>query len=178
MAGFQAGGLASGGDVDRSCQTRGVRLVTNAAATVGVMVSESVGHRDRFLVAFIVVIVAVGIPAVAFAMAFPQRTDYLGHYLAGAGGTLLLLTVVVAAGGRRPLVVVGVALVAVAIGVAAEATLFRLAILDPVDVANQSLGAVVVTAALISFEGSLRDAGLIAVVATLFVVAGFGFAFA
>lgn len=94
---------------------------------------------DRRPLAALVAIVLLG---VAYGLLFPDRTDYVGHYLAGAGATLMLLAVVVALAPGRPLVVTAWVAVAVALGVGTEATIFRLAEFDPVDLANQSMGAV------------------------------------
>lgn len=118
------------------------------------------------------------VPAGAFLVAFPQRTDYVGHFLAGAGGTAVVMAALVAVTGRRPWLVVVVTMLAVALGVVTEATVFRLAIFDPVDLANQSLGAVVVGSAVV---GSGRSwwlaAGLVLIGAGL-LAAGFVYAFA
>lgn len=125
-----------------------------------------------------VLLVAVLIPAIAFVVAFPQRTDYVGHYLAGAGGTALILAAVLARPGRRPWLVAATTNVGILIGVGTEATVFRLAIFDPVDLASQSLGALVVGAALVGASGSKRLATCVFVVAALLLATGFGYAFA
>lgn len=125
-----------------------------------------------------VTVSAVLVPAWAFIAAFPQRTDYAGHYLAGAGGTALLLGVLRAVTGRRPWLVVAVTVLAVLVGVGTEATVFRLAIFDPVDLANQSLGALIVGAAVIGAERSLRLGAGLLLLGAILLVAGFNYAFA
>ncbi len=125
-----------------------------------------------------VVVAAVLLPAVAFVIAFPDRTDYVGHYLAGAGGTALLLAFVAAMRGRRPWLVTAGTVAAIVAGVGTELTVFRLAIFDPVDLANQSLGAVIVGAGLVGASGSRRLAGGLVLVALVLLVAGFRYAFA
>jgi hypothetical protein len=121
---------------------------------------------------------AVTITAVTFGIAFPDRTDYLGHFIAGAGGTLLLLAPFM--GLSRPGSWWRVATVVVAIlgGVVTEATVFKIAIFDPVDLANQSLGAVLVGAALLDARRSWFAAGGAAVLGLVMVAAGFHYAFA
>ena len=98
--------------------------------------------RDLFHTA--VCAVAVGVVALGFGVAFPTRTDYLGHFVAGAGGTLLLLAPVVALSRAGSWWRVAGVVVAVLGGVVTEATVFKIAIFDLVDLGNQSLGAVLV----------------------------------
>ena len=88
------------------------------------------------------VAVALGGTAAVYLGLLGYRTDAAGHALAGLGGTLLLLGVLLAAA-RAPVSwsVAGVVLVAVAGGVVTEATIFKLAVFDMVDFANQSVGA-------------------------------------
>lgn len=107
------------------------------------------------------------------------RTDYAGHFLAGFGGTLGLLAFPLAtlAPSLRwePL---GAAVIAVLLGAVVEATVFKIAIFDPVDFFNQSLGAAL---AAISVQG--RPASLVAafgsgLLALVFLTIGAAFAFA
>lgn len=116
--------------------------------------------------------------AVTYLLSFPDRTDYVGHFLAGAGGTLWLLAIVVEMdrGGRWP-VVLGV-WAAVLLGVLAEATVFRLAEFDPVDLANQSLGAVFAGFGMLDGRPGDRSAPVAAIAGLIFLVTGFGYAFA
>lgn len=122
-------------------------------------------------------VVAVGLVGVAFAIAFPDRSDYLGHYLAGAGGTTLLLACVLGRRERPLLVTAGVA-VAILLGVGTEATVFRLAIFDPVDLANQSLGAVLVGCCLLNATASVRLFALLTAAGLLLLTFGWISAFA
>lgn len=75
-------------------------------------------------------------------VAFPDHPDYRGHFAAGAGATMLLI-VVVNTFATRPgrLLLVGLLFGAIAMGAAAEATVFRLATFDRMDFALQSAGA-------------------------------------
>lgn len=78
----------------------------------------------------------------AFYLFLGYRSDYLGHYLAGFGGTLLLLAL-------PPLIrqrlsgpeILSVVLLAVMLGFGTETTIFKIAQFDLVDFANQSAGA-------------------------------------
>lgn len=122
-------------------------------------------------------ILAISALGLGFGLLFPDRSDYLGHFLAGAGGTLLLLALVVAVapGSPKPvLVTVGIAIV---LGVLTEATIFRLAEFDPVDLANQSLGAVLAGIALLDAETRPASTGLAAIAGFVFLIAGFNYAF-
>ncbi len=107
------------------------------------------------------------------------RTDYVGHFLAGFGGTLGLLAFPLATLSPslrwEPL---GAAVVAILLGAAVEATVFKIAIFDPVDFFNQSLGAAL---AAISAQG--RPASLVGafgsgLLALVFLTVGAIFAFA
>jgi hypothetical protein len=112
----------------------------------------------------------------AFLLFFSHRSDYAGHYLAGLGATLMMLGAVLWASGRAP-GWFGIVLVVVAIlfGVATEATVFRIAIFDPVDFVNQSLGAI--AAGWLMSGVSRRRCGLTAAAIGLLVLF-FGFLFA
>lgn len=78
-----------------------------------------------------------------------HRTDYVGHFLAGAGATLFVLALalcaITAAHFTRVAVwmILGLTLLAIAGGGVLEATIYRLAKFDEVDFCNQSLGAVI-----------------------------------
>lgn len=91
------------------------------------------------------------VPALAIAFGYGiwlgHRTDYVGHFLAGAGGALALLSIAafsirLSSGIALGWPVVGICLLAIALGAVTEATIFRNAKFDEVDFANQSLGAV------------------------------------
>jgi hypothetical protein len=107
------------------------------------------------------------------------RTDYAGHFVAGFGGTLGLLALLLAVprpvGRFEPL---GVALFAILLGAGVEATLFRIAIFDPVDFCNQSLGAVLAAAAVQDRRASLATALGLGGLAGVFLVVGALLAFA
>lgn len=90
---------------------------------------------------------ALGLVAAGYLLFLRHRTDFPGHLLAGYGATLgavgLLSCLVPVATWRRrgPGLVAAGTLGCVAVGVGLEATLFRIAVFDPVDAYNQSLGA-------------------------------------
>lgn len=112
-----------------------------------------------------------GVTGVAFLIFFPHRSDYAGHYLAGLGATLMMLGTTLWLSGRS-LRWLGVALVIVAIlfGVATEATVFRIAIFDPVDFSNQSIGAI--AAGWLMIDVTRRRAGVTAAALGLVVLIG------
>lgn len=113
-----------------------------------------------------------------YGMLLGHRLDYLGHFLAGYGGTLLLLAVVAVRRGRRlGWGASGITVIAIGIGLGTEATVFRLAIFDPVDFVNQSLGACLAGAALVNAEGSPRLAAGTLAMGIVVVLGGFWFAF-
>ena len=93
-------------------------------------------------------VVLTGLP---FYLFLGYRSDYLGHYLAGFGGTLLLLAL-------PPLVrqrlsgaeILAVTLLAVTLGFGTEMTIFKIAKFDPVDFANQSAGACIAGLCLVN----------------------------
>ncbi len=125
-------------------------------------------------------VLAAGIGGgLVFLALFGYRTDYAGHYLAGFGGTLGLLVFPLATLSLslrwEPF---GAAVVAILLGAVVEATVFKIAIFDPVDFFNQSLGAVL---AAISVQG--RPASLVAsagsgLLALVFLAVGAVLAFA
>ena len=116
---------------------------------------------------------------VVFVGLLGYRTDYAGHYLAGFGGTLGLLAISLATARTslrwEPF---GIALVAILIGVGTEATIFRIAIFDPVDFYNQSLGAALAAMSVQGREPSPAVVGRAGVLAIVFLLVGAGFAFA
>jgi ATP/ADP translocase len=77
-----------------------------------------------------------------------ERSDYLGHFLAGYAATLGALILVFAAVPAQHFarvagwVALAIVVICVALGALCEATLYRIAKWDEVDFANQSLGAV------------------------------------
>jgi len=102
----------------------------------------------------------------------------VGHFLAGAGGTFLRLAGVLAETPDRRWPVVVTVWVAILLGVLTEATVFRLAEFDPVDLANQSLGAILAGVAMLDARPYDRSSGVAAVAGFAFLVAGFFYAFA
>lgn len=121
---------------------------------------------------------AVALVGIAYGLLFPERTDYLGHFLAGAGATFWLLAVVVEAAPERRWPVVITVWASVLVGVGTEATVFRLAEFDPVDLANQSLGAVLAGVAMLDARPYDRSSTVAAVAGLVFLVAGFFYALA
>ncbi len=83
--------------------------------------------------------------ALGYLRAFPDRRDYLGHFLAAFGATLLLIQGLAFLG--RPRRIWMQAAFAVLAGTAAgfllEKTLFQTGRFDPVDFVNQSLGVLI-----------------------------------
>lgn len=122
-------------------------------------------------------VAAVVLVGVGYGLLFGDRSDYLGHFLAGAGGTYWLLAVGVEAAPQRRWPVVIAVWAAIALGVLTEATLFRLAEFDPVDLANQSLGAVLAGVGMLDARPYDRSAAFAAVAGLVFLVAGFFYAF-
>jgi hypothetical protein len=126
--------------------------------------------------------------AVLFLAFLGHRSDYVGHYLAGFGATLgaLGLATLVRSHGQRasvpPLATLGIVLASIGAGALLEVSVFRIARFDPVDFANQSLGAVFAGAAALAADArgetshAVRTAGAIAAVSA--TLAGFWFAFA
>jgi hypothetical protein len=134
------------------------------------------------------VAVGLGAPLVAaagFLLFLGHRSDYVGHFLAGFGATLgalgLVLEVPAARGARGPWLVLGTVALCLAAGAALEASVFRIARFDPVDLGHQSLGAAVAGAAALvaTREGApspaVRSAGAVAAIAA--TLAGFWYAF-
>lgn len=76
------------------------------------------------------------------------RYDYVGHFAAGYGATLAVLCVFQAAivsnrySSLAPLIALPGTIVCIIGGTVAEATVFRLARFDEIDLCNQSIGAV------------------------------------
>lgn len=120
---------------------------------------------------------AIVVVAVLIRIAFPDRSDYTGHFLAGAGATAMLLAVVSAfARGLSPGVVVLLGLLAVGLGGGTEQTIFREAAFDWVDFALQSSGAVLVATAFLGF-GDGRRSDLAFGLGFALLAGGFWFAF-
>jgi hypothetical protein len=120
-------------------------------------------------------VAAVGVAGFVYRAAFPDRPDYAGHLLAGAGATLLLLSLVLVLAGPGSWRVVAVVAVAVALGTLTEATIYKYAEFDPVDWANQSVGAAL---ACLGFLDARRAAEPVLAAAAGVVVLLFGFHYA
>jgi hypothetical protein len=125
-----------------------------------------------------VVTAAVVVAALTYCAFFSYRLDYVGHMLAGFGGTLGVLSALLFRRGR-PLAwgALVVTIIAISLGALAEASVFRIAIFDPVDFVNQSLGACLACAGVVGRHPSRSlgvGAGALAAVA---LVAGFVLAF-
>lgn len=126
----------------------------------------------------VVALVVVAVLGVVYGLSFPDRTDYVGHFLAGAGGTFMLVALVAAVSPGRPWLVLGAVVVAVMLGVFTEATIFRLAEFDPVDLANQSVGAVLAGLGLVTAERADDTTGAAFLGGLVLLVVGFFYAFA
>lgn len=86
-------------------------------------------------------VLSIGVAGLLFGLVLAYRPDYLGHMLAGYGGTLFLLSIFAWRRRRLGWEVAVITMLAIGLGAGTEATIFRLAIFDPVDFVNQSLGA-------------------------------------
>jgi hypothetical protein len=123
----------------------------------------------------------------AFLLVHADRRDYLGHFAAGYGATLAWLAIAIACASTplRPVQVqvrvIAVTLVSLLMGTVLEASVFNLAQFDPVDLCNQSLGAVAAALAFLATRLPTplpaRAVGAALVVSALFVVVGFYYAF-
>jgi hypothetical protein len=120
-------------------------------------------------------VAAVGVAGLGYRAAFPDRPDYAGHLLAGAGATLLLLAIVLVLAGPGSRRVVAVVAVAVLLGTLTEATIYKYAEFDPVDWANQSVGAAL---ACLGFLDARRTAEPVLAAAGGMVLLLFGFHYA
>jgi hypothetical protein len=117
-------------------------------------------HRDpdETIIGLVATIAAIVLIAVLIRLAFPHRSDYTGHFLAGAGATAMLLAFVSAfRRGLGPGEAVLLGLLAVGLGVGTEGTIFREAAFDWVDFALQSSGAVLVATAFLGFGDGRRS---------------------
>jgi hypothetical protein len=105
------------------------------------------------------------------------RRDYAGHMLAGYGGTLALLLFLVVKERYLGWNAVALTAGAILIGVGTESTFFLIAIFDPVDFANQSLGACLACASVLGRQGSKPLALGLGVLSAATLAAGFVLAF-
>ncbi len=106
----------------------------------------------------------VALLGVVIRVAFVDRSDYTGHFLAGAGATAMLVALVTAfRPGPQPTLVVAMCLTAIALGAGCERTLFREAAFDWVDLSVQSSGAVLACLPFLDGGGPRRsDIGFLA----------------
>ena len=123
-------------------------------------------------------LLAAALTAVAYRVVLEYRLDYLGHFAAGFGATVIFLAVVIAVFDRPRWTVLAVVAAAIVAGFGTEATVFRFAIFDPVDFANQSLGACIAGAGIVGRRRSLVAATGLVVLGLVGVMAGFHYAFA
>ena len=120
---------------------------------------------------------AVGlVTTLIFGVLFSYRTDYLGHYLAGFAGTLMVLSLLVLIG-PHDAVALAIGLIAIALGWWTESTIFKLAIFDPVDFINQSLGALVAVSVVLDERRSVGHAAGLFILSIVGLMTGFYFAF-
>lgn len=123
--------------------------------------------------------------AFMYQLALGHRSDYLGHFAAGFGGTLIAMMFALAAFERMPRsapwLVLAACLAAIAFGAVLEATIFRIGRFDEVDFCNQSLGAVLAAMAALRLNAmrQLSTPVLAQGIAfgLIFLAGGFWFAF-
>lgn len=126
----------------------------------------------------VIALLVVAVLGVVYGLAFPDRTDYVGHFLAGAGGTFMLVALVAAVAPRSPWAILGAVVAAIMLGVFTEATIFRLAEFDPVDLASQSIGAVLASLGLVNVDRAEDTTGAAFLGGFVLLIAGFFYAFA
>lgn len=131
------------------------------------------GLRDHVVVRCVFV---AGLTSLVFGVLFSYRTDYLGHYLAGFAGTLAVLALLVMVGpDDRVAILIGFA--AIGFGWLTESTIFKLAIFDPVDFVNQSLGALVAVSVVLGEKRSVSRGAWLLALSIVGIIGGFSFAF-
>lgn len=109
----------------------------------------------------------------AFHLFLGYRSDYLGHYWAGFGGTLLLLAVPPIFLRELPdSWIPAIVLLAISLGIGTEMTIFKIAKFDPVDFANQSAGACIAGLCLLNRRWAPRHGPLVFASAALILIAG------
>lgn len=114
--------------------------------------------RDGGTEALLLTAGTLALVTVLLRIAFVDRSDYAGHFLAGAGATTMLLAFVAAfTRSLQPLGVVLLCLIAVILGCGTEATIFREAAYDWCDFAVQSSGAVLAGTAFLAGAGRRTD---------------------
>ena len=124
------------------------------------------------------VIVSAVVMTGAYFAFLGHRNDLLGHHLAGFGATLLLLCMLaVVRGGRLTWDALAVTVAAIGIGFVTESSIFRFAFFDPVDFANQSLGACIACACVIETRPDRSAIRRLSVAGAVLLLGGFVFAF-
>lgn len=124
------------------------------------------------------VVIAALVTGATYFVSLGHRSDLLGHYLAGFGATLLLLCALAV---KRPLLswnAFAVTIASIGVGFVTETSVFRFAFFDPVDFANQSIGACVACACVLETRLDGRVVRTLAVAGIVLLTGGFVFAFA
>lgn len=140
-----------------------------------------------YILPLLVLVVSPVLVGYAYHHFLGHRSDYLGHFLAGFGGTLgavtiALLTIPWARFAKLSgWVVLAVVLACIGLGAIFEETLYHIAKWDEVDFCNQSLGAVLAGLSVCVIANTLRTNLVWAVLATgwagLVLLGGYHFAF-
>lgn len=136
----------------------------------------------------LLIILPPAIVAVFYLLFLGHRTDYVGHFMAGFGGTFVVMAIGLArprsqdSGNSRDMLILILLVACIAIGAIEEATTFRLAKFDEIDFFNQTLGAILGAAiAMVVDKFSPGDRSFPVVLAmvtgVLFLAAGFIYAF-
>ncbi len=103
-----------------------------------------------------------------------HRTDYVGHAIAGFGGTAILLVILFRLNpSPSEWKQLWIVLAAIGIGAVAEATIFKIAKFDPVDFNNQSIGAYLAGCCAVRTRWPKESFDFIITVSGLFIIAGF-----
>lgn len=122
-------------------------------------------------------VIATATCAAVYLVAVPQRLDYVGHWLAGFAGTLAVLLVVGADRAHWGRILVAT-FGCILLGVGTEVTVFRLAIADPIDICNQSLGACLAASIAWRTEPVAVERGGLAALSIIAMIVGWNAAFA
>lgn len=127
----------------------------------------------------VITILPAALAGVIFEVFLGHRHDYVGHFLAGYGGTLGAMMVWLRTvpdalyRARSTISILPLCLACIGLGAIFEATMFRLAKFDEIDFCNQSLGAIFAGVAALFLTGDQRpqvklmDVGLIVGIAFL-----------
>lgn len=116
---------------------------------------------------------AAVLTGLAFHLFLGYRSDYLGHYWAGFGGTLLLLAVPPIFLRKLPdSWIPAIVLLSISLGFGTEMTIFKIAQFDLVDFANQSAGACIAGLCLLNQRWEPRHGLRVFASAALISIAG------